>query len=142
MTFALREAHAFVAAGQQFLYLVPSAAVFALDRCSIAVIDQLRGGAREADVIVRELGPTFAASEVAGTIAELRRVRAIAETTTPAPMPKIVPLKPVPLQTLVVNVTNQCQVPDQLNHAPDWTAKCAAAQKDWRKIDLIFPDKK
>ena len=34
------------------------------------------------------------------------------------------------------------QVPDQLNHAPDWTSKCAAAQKDWRKIDLIFPDKK
>ena len=33
-------------------------------------------------------------------------------------------------------------VPDQLNHAPSWTAKCAAAQKDWRKIDLVFPDKK
>ncbi len=31
------------------------------------------------------------------------------------------------------------QVPDQLNHAPDWTTKCAAAQKDWRKIDLVFP---
>ena len=31
------------------------------------------------------------------------------------------------------------QVPDQLNHAPDWTSKCAAAQKDWRKIDLDFP---
>jgi hypothetical protein len=31
------------------------------------------------------------------------------------------------------------QVPDQLNHSPDWTAKCAAAQKDWRKIDLVFP---
>lgn len=31
------------------------------------------------------------------------------------------------------------QVPDQLNHAPDWTSKCAAAQKDWRKIDVIFP---
>jgi len=31
------------------------------------------------------------------------------------------------------------QVPDQLNRAPDWTAKCAAAQKDWRKIDVIFP---
>jgi len=30
-------------------------------------------------------------------------------------------------------------VPDLYNHAPDWTAKCAAAQKDWRKIDLIFP---
>jgi hypothetical protein len=31
------------------------------------------------------------------------------------------------------------QVPDQLNHATDWTGQCAAAQKDWRKIDLIFP---
>ena len=31
------------------------------------------------------------------------------------------------------------QVPDQLNRSPDWTAKCAAAQKDWRKIDLVFP---
>ena len=33
-------------------------------------------------------------------------------------------------------------VPDLYNYAPDWTGKCAAAQKDWRKIDLIFPDKK
>ncbi|MBC8090249.1 MAG: quinohemoprotein amine dehydrogenase subunit gamma [Phycisphaerae bacterium] len=30
-------------------------------------------------------------------------------------------------------------VPDLYNHAPDWVSKCAAAQKDWRKIDLIFP---
>ena len=30
-------------------------------------------------------------------------------------------------------------VPDLYNHAPDWTAKCASAQKDWRKVDLIFP---
>jgi len=30
-------------------------------------------------------------------------------------------------------------VPDLYNYAPDWTAKCASAQKDWRKIDLIFP---
>ena len=31
------------------------------------------------------------------------------------------------------------QVPDQLNHAPDWVSKCASAQKDWRNIDLVFP---
>ena len=30
-------------------------------------------------------------------------------------------------------------VPDLYNHAPDWSAKCASAQKDWRKIDLVFP---
>jgi hypothetical protein len=31
------------------------------------------------------------------------------------------------------------QVPDHLNNSPDWTAKCAAATKDWRNIDLVFP---
>lgn len=31
------------------------------------------------------------------------------------------------------------QVPDHLNNASDWTKKCAAATKDWRNIDLIFP---
>jgi hypothetical protein len=31
------------------------------------------------------------------------------------------------------------QVPDHLNNAADWTKKCAAATKDWRDIDLIFP---
>jgi hypothetical protein len=30
-------------------------------------------------------------------------------------------------------------VPDQLNQAPDWTGKCASAQKDWRKLDVVFP---
>ena len=31
------------------------------------------------------------------------------------------------------------QVPDHLNYSADWTSTCAAAAKDWRKIDLIFP---
>src|SRR5687768_11668437 len=105
-----REFHSFEAAGQQFLYLVPSAAVFALDDCSIAVLEELRGGARDAEALVGELAHAFARSEIAASIAELRRVRAIAETAKPAPMPKIVPLKPMPLQTLVVNVTNQCNL--------------------------------
>jgi Quinohemoprotein amine dehydrogenase, gamma subunit len=30
------------------------------------------------------------------------------------------------------------QVPDHLNNAPDWTANCAAATKDWRNLDLVF----
>ena len=31
------------------------------------------------------------------------------------------------------------QVPDHLNNAPDWTSKCAAATKDWRNLDIVFP---
>jgi hypothetical protein len=30
-------------------------------------------------------------------------------------------------------------VPDHLNNAPDWTAKCASATKDWRNLDIVFP---
>jgi hypothetical protein len=31
------------------------------------------------------------------------------------------------------------QVPDHLYHSPDWTKACGSAQKDWRKLDLVFP---
>jgi hypothetical protein len=31
------------------------------------------------------------------------------------------------------------QVPDHYTHSPDWTMKCGNAQKDWRKLDLVFP---
>jgi hypothetical protein len=31
------------------------------------------------------------------------------------------------------------QVPDHLNNAADWASKCAAATKDWRNLDLVFP---
>ena len=45
------------------------------------------------------------------TIAELQRVRALGDTSVkPRAVPKIIPLKPVPLQTLVLNVTNQCNL--------------------------------
>ena len=104
-----REAHRFEADGQAFLYLVPSAAVFALDDCSAAVLEKLRDGPRDAGTLTQVLAEAFDASEVGDTIAELRRVRAIGETAAPA-TPKILPLKPVPLQTLVVNVTNQCNL--------------------------------
>ncbi|HLX44178.1 MAG TPA: quinohemoprotein amine dehydrogenase subunit gamma [Bryobacteraceae bacterium] len=31
------------------------------------------------------------------------------------------------------------QVPDHMNNTPNWTSKCAAATKDWRNLDLVFP---
>ncbi len=31
------------------------------------------------------------------------------------------------------------QVPDHVNNYPDWASKCAAATKDWRNLDLVFP---
>jgi len=31
------------------------------------------------------------------------------------------------------------QVPDHLNNSPGWAGKCAAATKDWRNLDIVFP---
>lgn len=31
------------------------------------------------------------------------------------------------------------QVPDHLNNSTTWANKCAAATKDWRNLDLVFP---
>ena len=85
--------------------------MFALDDCSSAVLDSLANGPRPVDDLTRELSGRFDSVEVGDTIVELQRVRALADIAAPiAPMPKIIPLKAVPLQTLVVNVTNQCNL--------------------------------
>ncbi|OFW46094.1 MAG: quinohemoprotein amine dehydrogenase maturation protein [Acidobacteria bacterium RIFCSPLOWO2_12_FULL_67_14b] len=122
----LREFHPFEAAGRRYVYLVPSAAVFALDDCSEAVLKELDAGPRAAADLAQDLGARFDRAEVSDTIAELQRVRLLGEVDKPSAFapgasadkkglsppatPKIVPLRPVPLQTLVVNVTNQCNL--------------------------------
>ena len=114
----LREFHPFESAGRRYVYLVPSAAVFALDECAEAVIDALGSGPLAAADLARELGDRFDLVDVGDTVAELQRVRLLGEVRdTPhgvSPqdrhLPKVVPIRPVPLQTLVVNVTNQCNL--------------------------------
>jgi len=99
--FALGEFHPFEAAGQKFVYLTPSAAVFGLDDEAAEVLDALRDGPKPAE----QLG---ADSE---TIGELLRVRAIGEAgALPQPAPRSIPSPDFPLSTLVLNVTNQCNL--------------------------------
>jgi len=73
-------------------------------------LTRMRNDGLKVAALVGDLAPRFGSDEVVDTIAELRRVRAIADVADRRPMPKILPLKPVPLQTLVVNVTNQCNL--------------------------------
>jgi uncharacterized protein len=105
------EFHAFDSAGEEFLYLVPSAAVFALDACSSAVLARLGAGPCDDEMLTADLSSRFDPHAIAEAVTELRRVRAVADVASPTPAPrKILPLHPVPLQTLVVNVTNQCNL--------------------------------
>src|SRR5437899_1254232 len=117
-----REHHRFEAAGRPFVYLVPSAAIFELDATSDRLLRTLAERPRTRD----ELDASFesetdgrepidgaaglrAADGLDAALAELARVQAIAEVGAPLPVqPRVIPLSPFPLTTMVLNVTNQC----------------------------------
>src|SRR3954471_10481118 len=102
---AAREHHRFEAAGKPFVYLVPSAAIFELDEAADAVLKTVTLGPRTRDELASTLGDVDAA------LAELLRVQAIGEgNAPPTQTPKIIPLAPFPLTTMVLNVTNQCNL--------------------------------
>jgi uncharacterized protein len=108
---APREFHLFQAAGRDFLYLVPSAAVFGLDAPSSAVLRVVTEATRAEDAVVGALADRFDAPAVRAAIAELLQVRAIGYEHQPEDQPpRVLPMMPFPLSTMVLNVTNQCNL--------------------------------
>ncbi len=108
---ALREFHRFNAAGNEFVYLVPSAAVFLLDEAASAVLQELQCSALAEVDLIERLADRFPVEELTDTITELRRVRAIGENGSPTVRPpKQMPPEDFPLTTMVLNVTNQCNL--------------------------------
>jgi len=117
-----REHHRFEAAGKPFVYLVPSAAIFELDEAADAVLQTLRERPRTREELTAALAGSDTVSDprsdtvsdpvdVGAALAELARVQAIAEVNAPVtPTPKVIPLAPFPLTTMVLNVTNQCNL--------------------------------
>lgn len=105
------DCHAFEAGGRRFLYLAPSAAVMAIDDVSAAVLDAVSRRSRSTAEIVADLAERFPAQAVDETVDELIRVRALRRSETPArKTPKMLPLTPMPLSTMVLNVTSQCNL--------------------------------
>ena len=102
--------HRFRALGGSFAYLVPSAAVFGLDETAEAILDTLDGRTLTVQDIHQELAGRFEPAGVEETLRELVRVRAIGTAEPAPPPPKALPLRSFPLSTLVLNVTNQCNL--------------------------------
>jgi uncharacterized protein len=106
-----REFHLFQAAGRDFLYLVPSAAVFGLDATTAAVLRAVVEATRDEEAVVAALADRFDAAAVRAAIAELLDVRAIGYEQQPGPeLPRMLPMMRFPLSTMVLNVTNQCNL--------------------------------
>lgn len=105
------EYHPFDAAGREFVYLAPSAAIFELDDVSSAILARLCERDRSMPDLVDELSARFERAAVEETIGELLRVHAIAISGIPdRPLPRQMPPENFPLTTMVLNVTNQCNL--------------------------------
>ncbi len=109
---AAREMHRFRASGREYVYLVPSAAIFALDAAAGAILDRLDGGRVSAETLVSDLAGRFPEAELRESLEELARAQAIGPARVALPMlpPKAALPQPFPLTTLVLNVTNQCNL--------------------------------
>jgi uncharacterized protein len=108
--YSLGEFHRFHGGGQDFLYLVPSGAIVALDGVTSEILEQLdQAPLSREDLIGRLCSDGRSSSDVEECIDELREVRAIRngqkEYAKSEPLPEV-----FPLQTIVLNVTNQCNL--------------------------------
>lgn len=102
------EAHPFTAAGADFLYLAPSGAIFQMEGLGKEILNLLRGGEMTAGDVVQCL-PAHDSTEVEATLNELEQAEVISSGLSKPPAPAV-PLQKFPLQRVVLNVTNQCNL--------------------------------
>jgi uncharacterized protein len=109
-TYRLGEFHRFDAEGARFLYLVPAGAIFAVDHAVAKLIESLAPGEQSHEQLVGSL--TAAGLSIADAeelIAEMVHASVILGRDSvpdqPQPLPDV-----FPIQTLVMNLTNQCNL--------------------------------
>lgn len=108
---ALREFHTFGARGARFLYMVPSAGIFRMDDAGCAILDALEAGPLDTDALVDALSDDFDADRILETIEELVEIRAVGHPHAPKEqVPNDLPPADFPLNTMVLNVTNKCNL--------------------------------
>lgn len=109
--YTLCEAHRFRGEMKEFVYLVPSGGIFALDRVSSAILDTLTTAALGREELIGRVSQEAECppAEVGACIHELCQVRAITDAPETKQAPQQLP-EHFPLQTLVMNLTNQCNL--------------------------------
>jgi uncharacterized protein len=144
--YSLGEFHRFEGAGQEFLYLVPSGGIVALDGMTSEILQQLEQTPLSGeDLIGRLSSDGYSSSEIEESIHELREVKAIRngqkEYAKSEPLPES-----FPLQTIVLNVTNQCNLSCQYCYefgedkvaTPEGKPKFMAWETAKSSVDYLF----
>ena len=109
-TFCLGEFHRFQAGGAEFVYIAPAGAIFELDAASATVLSLFGEGPLSREALVdRLVQRDFSPADAAELVEELRQARVI-EFTGAVREPLEAPPADFPLQSLVMNLTNQCNL--------------------------------
>src|SRR5580700_2554918 len=108
--YRLGEFHSFSARNRRFLYLVPAGAIFELDGAAERVINRLNEGEASEEQLVADLEVQgFPAAEAQELISELYQTHVIVADDIEPERLQEAPAD-FPLQTLVLNLTNQCNL--------------------------------
>ncbi len=109
-TYRLGEFHRFEGGEQQFLYLVPAGAIFEMDEAVTAAVSELSAGELTRDDLISRLGArSMPAGDAAELVDELFQMRVIvSHDAVREPLEE--PPADFPLQSLVMNLTNQCNL--------------------------------
>lgn len=110
LTYTAAEHHAFTAAGKDFLYLVPSGAVFGLTGLAKEIFSTLLSQPmpRE-ELIARMIDRGFDSVEVETTLDDLEHCDVVDNGVAKEKFPSL-PEPDFPLQRIVLNTTNQCNL--------------------------------
>src|SRR5271166_6106300 len=108
--YRLGEFHRFDAGGARFLYLVPAGAIFAVDTAVGKLIECLSSGELPHERLVENLAASgLTLDDAEELISEMFHANVIVARDsvpdTPQPLPDV-----FPIQTLVMNLTNQCNL--------------------------------
>jgi len=110
LTYRPREFHAFESAGTQFVYLVPSGSIFAIDKIGREILDRVKDISPTREELVGFLTERgYAPAEIETSLMELEFSEVIQRGDLIPPKPKL-PEKNFPLQRVVLNITNQCNL--------------------------------
>src|SRR5262245_41839843 len=144
----LREFHSFEAANSRFVYLVPGGAIFSLNKIGGDVIDRIQEVNPTSEELAGFLGHRgYQPSEISAALMELEESGVIIHGDF-VPQKPSVPVQRFPLQRIVLNITNQCNLactycyeysPDKISKT-DGKPKFMPASVAEASIDMLIKE--
>ena len=146
--YSIGEVHRFSGNGTEYAYLVASGGIVSLDGISLRIFSRLEGMPMSRSTLISQLAAEgFSVDDIHDAISELSQVSAIHDGTPRRTSSQSLP-EHFPLQTMVLNLTNQCNLSCHYCYefGEDKVATPAGKKKfmDWEtaktSVDFLFAE--